>query len=93
MYDKLTEPKEAELVMKLAKYPDVVKKAGASYDPSEIAKYLFDLAQLFNDYYHSIPVLKAEPAIKLARLALSSAVQQVIANGLNLLGIKTIDEM
>ncbi len=92
-YERLNENKENELVMKLAKYPDAVLKAGESYDPSEIAKYLFDLAQLFNDYYHSIPVLKAEEKIRLARLALIIAISQVIVNGLNLLGIEVVEEM
>jgi arginyl-tRNA synthetase len=31
--------------------------AGASYQPSEIARYLYELAQLFNEYYHEVPIL------------------------------------
>jgi arginyl-tRNA synthetase len=58
-----------------------------------LAKYLFELAQEFNDYYHSVPVLKAKVEIKQARLALITAVKQVIANGLALLGIETVEEM
>lgn len=90
---KLTETKEQELIMKLAKYPEVVKKAAADYEPSEIAKYLFELAQEFNDYYHQVPVIKAEPETRAARLALIGAVSQVLANGLGLLGIETMEEM
>ena len=89
----LTKEKEGELVIKLAKYPETVKKAGELYEPSEIAKYLFELAQEFNDYYHEVPILKAEPETRTARLALISAVSQVLANGLNLLGIETMEEM
>lgn len=90
---KLDELKEQELILKLAKYPDAVKLAGEKYDPSEIAKYLSELAGLFNDYYHSVPVLQAEAEIRDARLALINAISQVIANGLDLLGIKVVDEM
>lgn len=93
LYSKLIENKEHGLVLKLAKYPGVVLKAGKNYDPSEIAKYLFELAKEFNDYYHSVPVLKAEKEVRQARLALITAVSQVIKNGLDLLGIKTVDEM
>jgi arginyl-tRNA synthetase len=85
--------KEHGLIMKLAKYPEAVKRAGVEYEPSEIAKYLFELAQEFNDYYHEVPVLKAEPEIRAARLVLIGAVSQVLANGLDLLGIETMEEM
>jgi arginyl-tRNA synthetase len=90
---KLAEPKEHELILKLAKYPDVIGMAGKNYDPSEIAKYIFELAQSFNDYYHAIPVLKAEEDAKNARLVLISAVAQVVRNGLSLLGIGVVEEM
>lgn len=89
----LEHPKEQELVMKLAKYPLAVEQAGKDYEPSEIAKYLFELCQQFNDYYHGVPVLKAPEEIMSARLALISSVKQVIANGLDLLGIDVIEEM
>ncbi len=92
-FENLIEAKEAVLVNKLAKYPEIVALAGRNYDPSEIAKYLFELAQEFNDYYHSVPVLKAKNEIKAARLALIMAVSQVIKNGLGLLGIETVEEM
>ena len=44
------EAKEGVLVNSLARYPEVVEQAGRNYDPSEVAKYLFELAQEFNDY-------------------------------------------
>jgi arginyl-tRNA synthetase len=89
----LKEKKEHGLVMKLAKYPEAVKLAGEKYEPSEIAKYLFELAQEFNDYYHEVPVLKAGPETRAARLFLIGAVSQVLSNGLDLLGIETMEEM
>ncbi len=79
--------------MRLAKYPDVVLRAGENYDPSEIAKYLFELARDFNDYYHSVQVLKAKQEVREARLALINAVARVVENGLGLLGIAAVDEM
>jgi len=90
---KLDHPKEHQLIMKLAKYPEVVKVAGEKYEPSEVAKYLFELAQEFNDYYHEVPILKSEPETRAARLTLVNAVNQVLGNGLNLLGIETMEEM
>ena len=90
---KFIETQEHNLIMKLAKYPEEVKGAGENYNPAEIAKYLFELAQEFNNYYHSVPVLKAKEEVRVARLALINAVSQVIANGLKLLGIEAVEEM
>lgn len=92
-FKNLAEFKEIGLVNKLAKYPEIVALAGENYDPSEIAKYLFELAQGLNDYYHSVPILKAKVDVRLARLALIIAVKQTLANGLALLGIETVEEM
>ena len=92
-FENLIEPKENKIVNKLAKYPEIVEIAGRNYDPSELAKYLFDLAREFNDYYHAVPVLKAKTEVRQARLALISAVSQVIKNGLGLLGIEAVEEM
>ncbi|MEI7498198.1 MAG: arginine--tRNA ligase [Candidatus Falkowbacteria bacterium] len=89
----LDHPKEHALALKLARYPEVIQQAGDNYEPSELAKYLFELAQLVNDYYHDVPVLKADPELAKSRLELLSATKQIIANGFNLLGIEIIDEM
>jgi arginyl-tRNA synthetase len=91
--EKLTDPKEKELLKKLAYYPEIVEKAAKAYNPSEIAKYAYELAQNLNDYYHAVPVLAAEEAEKNARLGLLGAVAQTIENALKLLGIETVEEM
>ncbi len=92
-FELLSENKEHGLILALAKFGEAVERAGENYDPSEIAKYLFNLAQTFNDYYHSVPVLKAEEKTRNARLALIAAVNRVLKNGLGLLGIETVREM
>lgn len=89
----LSEQKEHELLVKLAKYPEAIERAGREYNPSELAKYLFDLSQLFNDYYHSVQILKSEEKEKQAKLILINSVSQIIKNGLNLLGIGVVEEM
>lgn len=92
-YELLSEPKEKELIMMLAKFSEAIERAGAEYNPAEIAKYLFELAQLTNDYYHQVPVMKAEEDVSKARLVLVVSVNQVIKNGLDLLGIRVLNEM
>jgi arginyl-tRNA synthetase len=89
----LKEIKEKELLLKLARYPEIIKIAGNKYNPSEIAKYLFELVQLFNDYYHQINILKSEPKLRRSRLVLIKAIAQVLSNGFDILGLKIVEEM
>jgi arginyl-tRNA synthetase len=92
-FSVLTEKKEAELLMKAAKYPEVIKIASEKRNPSEVTRYLFELSQLSNDYYHAVNILKADKKIKKARLALIKAVSQVLQSGLEVLGLETLEEM
>ncbi len=89
----LTESKERELMLALAKFASVVKEAGRRYEPSILAKYLFDTSRLFNDYYQSTTIIQADAAKQTARLALAAAVARVLTNGLEILGIETLAEM
>jgi len=91
--EKLNTKEELELLKKLIKYPEVVREAGEKYNPSEIAKYTYELTKLFNDYYHKTSILNSNEEEKKARLSLLASISQVIKNGLELLGIKTINEM
>jgi len=89
----LTETKEKELLLKIARYPEIIITANDKKNPSELTKYLFELAQLSNDYYHAINILKAEKRIKKARLSLIRAISQTMKNGFNILGIEALEEM
>lgn len=91
--ENLIEKKEFNLVFKLEQYAEAIYKAGIERDPSIIARYLFELTQLFNDYYHEININKAEIDIKLARLSLVKSVKQVLENGFKILGLTYLSEM
>lgn len=84
---------EYDLIFKISKYPEIVAQSCDKYDPSEIAKYLFELAQIFNDYYHNVPILKVKKEIREIRLLVILAIARVLENGLQLLGIDVIEEM
>jgi arginyl-tRNA synthetase len=90
---ELTAAKERELLLKIARYPEVVASAGLSYNPSELTKYLFELVQLSNDYYHEVNILKAAAGTKRARLELIKAVTQVLRDGFAILGLPVLEEM
>jgi len=84
---------EWQLIFRLARFPEVVREAALQYDPSHLAQYLYDLAKNFSEFYEAVPVLKAEPQTRAARLNLLRAVQNTMDNGLKLLTIKPIKEM
>jgi arginyl-tRNA synthetase len=87
----LTQPEEIELVKELAEFPDVMQRAATAYEPHRITGYLEGLARLAHGWYHKYRVL-GEPE-EAARLVLARAVQQVLANGLSLLGIRAPERM
>lgn len=92
-YSQLSHEKEFNLAMKLAQYGDAIRKAGISRDPSVLARYIFELAQASNDYYHDINIMKAEEAVRDARLALVRGVRQIFKNCFSVLGLTYLEEM
>jgi arginyl-tRNA synthetase len=84
---------ELALMEKLAAYPELVESAARDYAPHLIAFYLKDLAGDFHSYYNATRILVAEENITLARLALATAVRQVLRNGLALLGVSAPERM
>ena len=85
---------ETALLELIAKLPEEVSRAADAYKPVIIAMYCFELADAFNTFYHNSPILKAptEEQVR-ARLALTAAAKQTIANALGLLGITAPDIM
>ena len=85
------ESKEIELVKKLSEFPDIVLNSYKNLNPSLIANYSYQLAQTFNEFYHSCPVIGSSK--ESFRLLLVKSFRQVLKNSLSLLGIETIEEM
>ncbi len=92
-YAGLTAPEEKKILFFLAAYPQIIQKALRDYNPSTVAKYCFDLAQAFNEFYNAHRVLEAEETVKQARLSLIEATRTVLTNALELLTISTVEEM
>jgi arginyl-tRNA synthetase len=82
-----------ELVVTLLRYPDVVESAGRDLEPHQIAVYLLELAQTFQSYYNDHQFLVDDDATRNARLVLAMATRQVLANGLELLGVSAPEVM
>ncbi len=83
----LTGPAEQALIKRLLEYPNVMAGAARALEPHRVAYWLTELAGIFHPYYKSHRVIQDDRGLMLARLALCSAVGQVIANGLGLLGV------
>ena len=90
---QLTEEREQQLVDEIARYPEVVEHAARTLEPHLIAHYLRDLASHFHVYYNGHRVLVEEANLRAARVALCVAVQQVLRNGLDLLGVQAPERM
>lgn len=93
-FDSLSAPEEKRLALLMADYGVMVEKALENYNPSVVARYCFDLAQAFSDFYAKCPILNAEDKnVIAARISLVMAVKQVLENSLALLTIPTVQEM
>ncbi len=85
---------EKELIILLESYPEVLKKAGEQYDPSELANYSYALAKAFHKFYHEIPILRSSDQAALHfRLLLSETVGKILKKSFNILGIEMPERM
>jgi arginyl-tRNA synthetase len=86
------EDKETELIKKMSEFGDVVQRAYETLNPSDIANYTYQLAQIFNEFYHSCPVIGSEEKESF-RISLVESFRQILKNSLYLLGIDVLEEM
>ena len=85
---------ERSLTIKLLTFAEIFSLAVSELAPHQICTYLFELAQLFNRFYHQHQILQAETeAKKQLRLKLTSTTATILSVGLELLGIETLEEM
>lgn len=89
----LTTPQEDELLGELMRYPEIIEAAALHRGPQILANYLRELAAAFHAFYNAEPILNADEELRHARLGLCKATQQVLVNGLNLLGVSAPETM
>lgn len=85
------EESERQIMAWLARYPEIVFKAGLEYSPNLIATYIYELCQRFNSFYNKEKVIGSEKERE--RLALVEAFLEVVRNGMRLLGIELVQQM
>jgi arginyl-tRNA synthetase len=84
---------ERDLMLKCLQFHDVVLQSVEELKPNIVANYIYELAQLFNSFYHKLPVLSAEEEKRKLRLKIVERSCTILQTGLELLGINVPDRM
>ncbi len=84
---------ELQLAKTLLQYPEMIETSAISREPHQIAHYLRELANHFHTYYNACVFLVDDDILRNARLCLIMATQQILKNGLTLLGVTAPDSM
>lgn len=92
-YSALSDEASFEVCKLLNNYFSKIQDAADKYEPSVISRYLVDLSQAFNKFYHDNPIIVEDEGVKAARLTLVKAVNSVLVKGLALLGISAPEQM
>lgn len=91
---KITDEKEKALVSKLMQFEEAVQAVASEGQPHLMCAYLFELAGQFSSFYEACPILNNEDeAVKQSRLKLAALTAKTIKQGLELLGIETLERM
>jgi len=89
----LTQAHELRLLTELANYKDIIMSAATLHEPHQLTTYLRELANDFHAYYNACQFLVEDASLRAARLTLILSVRQVLANGLQLIGVSTPENM
>jgi len=93
-FNLLTEKIENSLIKHFLDFPDILGRVGETNLPNHLALYLYELANLANRFYETVPVIKDENTTRLtARLALVETAAAILKTGLGLLGVKVLEKI
>ena len=90
----ITDEKERALAIKLLQFEEAVQVVGKEGTPHVLCAYLYELAGVFSSFYEHCPILNNDDRqVKLSRLKLALLTERTLKQGLDLLGIKTVEKM
>lgn len=86
---------ELEMIILLSKYPAEITAAAKAFSPAMIANYVYEVAKMFNKFYHEIPpiVKEEDAALRQHRLNLSWVTANILKSGMRILGIEVPERM
>ena len=90
----LTQPHEKQLALRLVQFDETITQVAREGTPHVMCAYLYDLAQSFSGFYENCPILSAEDDnVRQSRLKLARLTARTLKQGLETLGIETVDRM
>lgn len=90
----LTQPHEKQLALRLVQFDETITQVAREGTPHVMCAYLYDLAQSFSGFYENCPILSAEDGnVRQSRLKLARLTARTLKQGLETLGIETVDRM
>jgi len=89
----LDESAELQLAVKLLQFPEALDAVLEDYQANILCNYLYELAGLFMSFYEACPILKAGDDVRASRLLLCDITARTLRQGLDLLGIRTVEQM
>ncbi len=89
----LSTPQERALALELVRFGEALEDVEIDYRPNVLTAWLYELAGCYSSFYDALPVLKAEHAERTSRLALCDLTGRILRQGLELLGIGTVEKM
>lgn len=92
-YELLTNDDSVEVLKIIASFNKSIVSALNKNEPHIVTRFVLDLAQAFNKFYHDNPILVDDLELRKARLALVDATRQTLENGLKLLGMHAPERM
>jgi len=86
---------ELDMIILLAKYPSEISAAAKTFSPASLANYIYEVAKMFNKFYHEIPpiVKEEDELLKRLRLSLSDVTAGILKSGMRILGIEVPERM
>lgn len=92
-YEALSDQDAADVLSVLETFNKSIMTAMKKNEPHIVTRFVLDLAQAFNKFYHNSPILVEDDDLRAARLALVEATRQTIENALKILGMKAPQKM
>ena len=92
-YDLLSDGDAAEVLKVIGSFNKSILSAMRRNEPHIVTRFVLDLAQAFNKFYHDNPILVEDEELRKARLALAAATRQTLENGLGILGMHAPERM
>lgn len=89
----IVESQERDLAKQLVEFDDIVRRAADDLAPNQLCAYLYELSQVFNQFYEHCPVLRSEDLVRTSRLGFCEATSATLRLGLGLLGIEVMERL